>query len=281
MDKTYKLKNWFSLDDAAKLLTVLLGTEVSVRDVLQFAIDGNLNLSWYMRHVYAQRVQKEIVDVDIGKINAAFNRAKGNVGEEEETKIIRTMQYTPLSGIQAVDGLHTLALEECGALKNYISNIMFGYGEELIALDGFIVEDGDGFLWQVMERLDDSYIKKENKHKFRHPENFCPSSCFPENDEIVISKKDIEKLEAKIKENKSNKLSTRQHSTYLRIIGALLDLLLGKSQAGNKYSKFNSQQEIINSIHDRHGKTNGLSKRNLEAKFAEAKQEMDIYIDDI
>lgn len=47
MSKLYKLKEWFSLEDAAKRLSSELGGTVSTDDVLQLIIEGHLPLSWY------------------------------------------------------------------------------------------------------------------------------------------------------------------------------------------------------------------------------------------
>ena len=70
-------------------------------------------------------------------------------------------------------------------------------------------------------------------------------------------------------------ISERQNSSYLNIIGALLGLLLGKTYSGQPMSMFKTQQAIIDGIHAHFGEHHGLSRRNLEAKFAEAKRMLD------
>lgn len=67
-------------------------------------------------------------------------------------------------------------------------------------------------------------------------------------------------------------LSEKERQTYQNITGALLGVLLGKSSNGVPYSNFESQQAIIEMIHNLYGDRHGLSKRNLESKFAEAKK---------
>jgi len=68
--------------------------------------------------------------------------------------------------------------------------------------------------------------------------------------------------------------SQKQKSADLNIIGALLGLLLGKSSSDIPYSQFSTQQSIIDAIHANYGKEHGLSQRNLESKFSQAKEKL-------
>ena len=45
MSKLLKLKDWLTLDDAAKQLTIMFGEPVSKADILRLALDGVLILS--------------------------------------------------------------------------------------------------------------------------------------------------------------------------------------------------------------------------------------------
>jgi hypothetical protein len=64
----------------------------------------------------------------------------------------------------------------------------------------------------------------------------------------------------------------RAETTYLNIIGALLDLVLGKSPGGQSYSTFTSQAAIISALLAHHEGKAGISARTLEEKFAAAKR---------
>jgi len=69
-------------------------------------------------------------------------------------------------------------------------------------------------------------------------------------------------------------LSDRAEITYLNIIGAMLDLLLGETPSGNPYSTFTTQADIIKTLEAHHNKKQGISKRNLEEKFADANRQL-------
>jgi len=63
----------------------------------------------------------------------------------------------------------------------------------------------------------------------------------------------------------------RAESTYLNIIGAMLDLMLGKSPGGQAYSIFTNQSAVIQALLGYHEGKQGIAARTLEEKFAEAK----------
>jgi hypothetical protein len=67
-------------------------------------------------------------------------------------------------------------------------------------------------------------------------------------------------------------LRTRSETTYQNIIGGLLDLLLGKTPGGRAHSIFKDQTAIVEALLASQPGRPGLSKRTLEAKFAQAKR---------
>lgn len=68
----------------------------------------------------------------------------------------------------------------------------------------------------------------------------------------------------------NGKLSDRSEIGYLKVIGALLELILGHSPSGKPHSVFASQSSIVDSISAHRKDDPGLSKRTLDAKFAAA-----------
>jgi len=73
----------------------------------------------------------------------------------------------------------------------------------------------------------------------------------------------------------SSAATPTRDSTYLNIIGAMLDLMLEASSPGRqRYSSFASQTALIEQILAHHEGKTGLSKRTLEDKFAAAKRSL-------
>ncbi len=73
---------------------------------------------------------------------------------------------------------------------------------------------------------------------------------------------------------KNNTPGIRSETTYLNIIGALIDLILGKSPNGVAHSTFINQAAIISALLAYHGDKHGISERTLEDKFSAAKQSL-------
>ena len=69
-------------------------------------------------------------------------------------------------------------------------------------------------------------------------------------------------------------LSRRAETTYLNIIGAMLELMLSKSPSGKRYSVFDNQAAIIAALLGNNEKKPGISERTLEQKFAAAKRSL-------
>jgi hypothetical protein len=75
-------------------------------------------------------------------------------------------------------------------------------------------------------------------------------------------------------ENKQH-LSDRSKLSFLNVIGALVNIMLGSSTAGRRHSIFDSQASIVDSITAHYGGVAGLSKRSLDEKFAAGKRSLD------
>lgn len=66
----------------------------------------------------------------------------------------------------------------------------------------------------------------------------------------------------------------RAEATYLNTIGAMLELVLGKTPAGKPQSVFETQAAIIDALLAHHADKPGISKTTLETKFAEARRRL-------
>jgi len=90
--------------------------------------------------------------------------------------------------------------------------------------------------------------------------------------EIGKQWKDQTKTKAEV--DNTGTLGKRAESTYLNIIGAMLDLMLSKSPGGQPYSTFASQDAIISALLAHHEGKPGIAERTLEAKFAAARRNL-------
>ena len=72
----------------------------------------------------------------------------------------------------------------------------------------------------------------------------------------------------------ANELSLRAETTYLNIIGAMLELTLGRTLQGQPASVYRTQEALIAALVESNGAKLGIAQRTLERKFAEAKRRL-------
>lgn len=237
MKKIYKLKKWYSLEDAAERLTLTLSEEVSVNDVLNLAIEGHIKLSWYMRLVYVQEVEYREKTINIRNF---------------ETRLVEPIivkdWFTVESnrGITRFYGAYHLPRELCGVVYDYLLAQITVSGGDLISLNGFFVQDNSGRTWRVMERFDDEYIKtlkKDGVKDYYNEENYFPSGEWPNTSELGFTKEDIENFESYVQEKKPKELSTTERQTLYKII-------IGMAKDGYGYDHNASRSPVPKQIQD-------------------------------
>jgi hypothetical protein len=69
-------------------------------------------------------------------------------------------------------------------------------------------------------------------------------------------------------------LTLKQQNTYLNIIGAMLDLMLGKTDLGKPNSIYQNQAAIVSALVDKYGNNQGISESNLDRTFPLAKKNL-------
>lgn len=69
-------------------------------------------------------------------------------------------------------------------------------------------------------------------------------------------------------------VSDRAETTYLNIIGGMLELMLGQSPSGAPYSSFRTQESVVSALLAHHSGTMGIAERTLNGKFATARRRL-------
>lgn len=70
-------------------------------------------------------------------------------------------------------------------------------------------------------------------------------------------------------------VSARSETTYLNILGGLLNLMLGKSPGGKPYSSFETVESVISALLAHYEGRPGISERTLWTKLAAARRHLD------
>lgn len=159
MSKLFNLKEWLTLEDAAKHLSISFGEDVSIADVLRLGLDEHLRLSVsFVNHAKARYGKVITVDEVVYRepIIDLFPELKGitiadslNLGDE---RYLRLDDET-----QTITGVWDLAMvgAECLDLEHMYQLITDGPRVTLECMDGAFVEGEDGSIWQLQDRFDD------------------------------------------------------------------------------------------------------------------------------
>lgn len=173
MSKLFKLKEWVTVPDAAKRLSVTLGEEVTEADLLKLSLDGHLRLSvHFVNHATARYgrigVPGKARYVDFPTDMAAALKAK-SPGEYQGGYTKLRMGVTLQNGevidledeIVTLDGVYDLPMiggERLG-IEQKFQGLTDGPSVTLTSIDGAFVEFG-GVYYQLQEDYDDNEYQR-------------------------------------------------------------------------------------------------------------------------
>lgn len=171
MKKLFNLKEWLTISDTAKYLSLTLGEEVAEADVLRLALDGHLRLS-------------------VNFIHGAIAR-RGNVGNlvDEETKLTLKLHNEPdlypfsalPESMETLKGVWDLPMlgDEVLEIENEYQRLTGGYSVFRRRV-GIYVNRNDGEIFQLQDviKFIDSQYSRDSVDKFLQDinENNIPKS---------------------------------------------------------------------------------------------------------
>ncbi len=176
MSKLFNLKEWLTLADAARHLSIVFGEEVSEADVLRFSLDGHLRLSVnFVNHARARRGQ--VVDYGGAKfreMDPDWAKSIPNLPDEAKGKPIIVMESLNLDGVrflnleEEVTSLHGVwDLPMIGGeqidIEHQYQMLTGGPSVTLETIDGAFVEGRDGVMCQLQEDYDDNEYQAGSK----------------------------------------------------------------------------------------------------------------------
>jgi len=294
--KLLKLREWLIVPDAARHLSNIFKEEVSEADMLRLALDGQLKLSvYFVSHAHAIRGEVVSYGKKEKEINGGLFRKKINIDND---------RYLNLEGaVTIIQGVWDLAMvgnERLDVEKKY-QTLTNGPKVTLIGFDGAFVTDENGEIYQLQDSLAQMHItnsiqnqvnieeekpeellsqhKKDreeyvNERKEKNTADvYYPAAGLPQGSVLVVRTKALMELQERLSQEELKKrkpLDIREERTYLNIIGALLEVITGKSIGMQKHPDFISEAKLIQHFCD--FEMPGLSKSTLESKFAAAKR---------
>jgi hypothetical protein len=280
LSKLFNLKEWLTVKDAARHLSILFGEDVTDADILRLGLDGKLKLSVHLvNHANAQKLK--IVSVDDATFPSYFDSGTlivvGDIiGKDEvlvsdgDTVSVGGIFDLPMIGAETLD------------VEHEFQRLTGGPEVTLICLDGALIQDGGNTYWKLQERFGtDSDKLFSGGMKERKP-LFFPAAGLPTDSHLVVRRNALKSLVESVDDAaiaKSPLMSSsvalpskRGHAAFLRIIGGLVELLQDKRPNAADTS---SATKIIKALVDAYGDKDGISERNLQTKFAEAKRSLE------
>jgi hypothetical protein len=229
LKKLLTLKQWLTVPDAARHLSILFGEDVSEADVLRLALDGHLTLSVHF-----------------------VNRAWGNPGRvlsvADAKMLTRDLEGKPLeltSGsprnssevvqfqrtVQSLDGVWDLTMlgTERLDVEHRYQELTGGPSIQLVNLHGPIISRSDGLYFRILGHFGESeHFDQSKLHKpWKHEKNFYPAGALPSDTVFVVRTSALQQLESTLAESEyrtKRPIGQRERTTLLVIIAALAKL---------------------------------------------------------
>jgi len=214
MGKLFNLKQWLTVADAAKYLTVVLGEDVTYADILRLALDRHLRLSVYFADGAKGRCGRIIPISEASYIEVPAIGGEGTVklhkgvtlshnGHpmsivelEEEVSTLRGVYDLPMIGSERLD------------IENEYQQLIGGPPVTLVGMDGAFVEGRDGFLCQIQDDFDDNEFQPGSKAALERLKRHCLQ--IQENDPTSEGAAEAESLLTKYENDRKEFLERRK-----------------------------------------------------------------------
>ena len=269
MSKVWKLKRWLQIEQATKhIATILTDPDVSAADLLHLALEGQLRLSAvFTNHVLARECSfvdaaavrfKEARSLDGLSTVRLYDGGDIFCGPAGET-FQANGEVFQLSADEPYELL--MAGGERGDVAQRFWELSGIDREETISIDGTFVASRqyrEATYFQLLGTAANSDGKR-----FEYPLGGLPTGAA-----LVISQDEIQRFVSSLKTTSNFELEAKERNSLLNIIGALVELIQ------NPRNGRNSQSAVIDELVENFSDAPGVSKRNLEKKFADAKRSL-------
>ncbi|OQQ00755.1 hypothetical protein BK412_21365 [Vibrio campbellii] len=240
MKKLFNLKKWLTLEDCAKRLSYIFEEHVSIKDIVQLCLDGELDICWLFRHGWAQEAAESHSLLGAWFIDPQNIPVRPNNDNSIDSlmhdhlygKPTAMYRIVTFSEPYRIEGAYKLNIDT-GVLKDHLMSFITDKPTELVSFEGCLLTDSFGRYICPVEFLP---TEKGEAVFARLNERAYPTDKLPELEELVILRSDIEKLESKLSGHSTNILRTPEE-TLKQSLGILATLL---SQSNAKYRKGNT-----------------------------------------
>jgi hypothetical protein len=248
--KLLKLKDWLTVGEAARHLSILSGVDISEADVLRFALDERLTLSVYF----------------VNKTTARCAKTVPRLASEPPTKnkdIVITInpdgfrlddfKFIPYDAdINYIGGLWDLVMIE-GVRIEIEKKYQLLTGGPIVKeplCEFQLVNRPDGTWGLILERRCKS--SERPRLPYNHSDNYLPAEALPSDAVLVVRTSALRDLEALLSEPElasERPVRERERTTFLVIIAALAELARIKVERPSAAAVAVESQAALMGIH--------------------------------
>jgi hypothetical protein len=275
MGRLFNLKEWLTVADAARHLSIVFGEDMTEADVLRLALDGRLRLSvyfvnhaearcgkvipweetdWWLAPVDGFLITKSAGQATTGeyrrwpqKLEALFNEIP-DVERENYCPMMRDLnigseRFLRLSDdVTILTGVWDLPMigNEQLDIEHKYQSLTGGPAVTLQGLDGAFVEGRDGQVCQLQERFEQRARPAKK--------SYYPAGGLPEDAVIVVrteALREFEQLVNGVTNGPEKPIATIERNSLLTIIAALCDYSAIKPQERGAASQIAKLTEEI------------------------------------
>jgi hypothetical protein len=234
LQKLLNLKEWLTIADAARHLSILFGEDVSEPDVLRLALDGHLTLSvYFVNHTEAlcgSAVPIEEAITPITHVMPTLDRKEllhfvADLTIDGE----RLVKWRP--EVVTIDGVWDLTMlgPEQFAVEHSYQLLTGGPAVTLESLEAALVCRDDGTYCELQSHFSDNefFDQKNLKEPYGHPENYYPACRLPTDSVLVVRTSALRDLVSRVSKpvrGTEKPVERRERNTLLVIIAALADM---------------------------------------------------------
>jgi hypothetical protein len=231
LQKLLSLKEWLTIADAARHLSILFGEDVSEPDVLRLALDGHLTLSVYFVNHTEGRCGSAV------PIQEAVRRVVPSLDGKELLHLFaglaidgeRVIEWRP--EIVTIDGVWDLTMlgPERLDVEHSYQLLTGGPVVSLLSLEAPLVCRDDGTYCQLQSHFSDNefWDPKTLKEPYGHPANYYPAGRLPKDSVLVVRTSALRDLVSRVSkpvEGTEKPVERRERNTLLVVIAALADM---------------------------------------------------------
>lgn len=271
MSKLFKLKEWLTVPDAARHLSIVFGEEITEADVLRLALDGHMNLSVNFVN-FAMAYFCNVVPFSEARIVPGFlfeGQEPYKVCLDQHLNNQEVLQIgKEIVQIEGVWDLLMVGGERLDVEHKY-QQLTGGVDVALVHMAGTFVKGANGQICQIQSRDNDNEdSERANEVRpWNHPDMYRRAEGLPKDSVLVVRTDALRKLEESINDISASAeklMTSTERNTLLTIIATLCDY------SDIKYQERGAAGQIAKLTEEIGAPVSDDTIRNVFAKISDA-----------